>query len=135
VDIGLALTYVTRDPQWVKKVLIGGLSALFVLAFAVPYSREFFALILPSPLVFFAAIGIVGVTGALIYLVLRALGWVKAFPALRETPVPPEVRGWNRLKQRIVEKSGWNRSFPTTTEINVIVPPKPSSESPDTPDD
>jgi hypothetical protein len=25
VDIGLALTHVTKDPQWVKKVLIGGL--------------------------------------------------------------------------------------------------------------
>ena len=25
MDIGLALTYVTKDPQWVKKVLIGGL--------------------------------------------------------------------------------------------------------------
>lgn len=35
MDIGLALTYVTRDPQWVKKVLIGGLiivvSALFTI--------------------------------------------------------------------------------------------------------
>ena len=28
MDIGLALTYVTRDPQWLKKVLIGGLIML-----------------------------------------------------------------------------------------------------------
>jgi hypothetical protein len=28
VDIGLALTHVTKDPQWVKKVLIGGLLLL-----------------------------------------------------------------------------------------------------------
>ncbi len=35
VDIGLALTYVTKDPQWVKKVLIGGLIILVSSLFAI----------------------------------------------------------------------------------------------------
>jgi len=35
VDIGLALTYVTRDPQWVKKVVIGGVIVLVSTLFTI----------------------------------------------------------------------------------------------------
>lgn len=35
MDIGLALTYVTRDPQWIKKVLIGGLIVLVSALFSI----------------------------------------------------------------------------------------------------
>ncbi len=35
VNIGLALTYVTKDPEWVKKVLIGGLIFLGSLLFSI----------------------------------------------------------------------------------------------------
>lgn len=129
-----AMAVVARPLVPWKKALVAGLAAMFVLAFALPASREFFALEIPSLLEVFAVIGIAGVTGVLIFLVLRALGWVKSFPALREAPVPAELRGWGRLKARIVEKSGWNRSFPTTTEMSVVIPPSRGEEPTDSPE-
>lgn len=118
----IAMAIVARPLVPWKKLLISSMVLLFILAFALPASRDFFALSMPRPVVLFAGVGIVAVTGTIMVMALRALGWVKAFPdLLRDMPPPLEEGGWKRLKQRIVDKSGWNRSFPTTTEISVIV--------------
>lgn len=118
----IALAIVARPLVPWKKLLISTMVLLFVLAFSLPASRDFFALSMPRPVVLFAGVGIVAVTGTVMVMALRALGWVKAFPdLLRDMPAPLEEGSWRRMKQRIVDQSGWNRSFPTTTEISAIV--------------
>ncbi len=125
----IALAIVARPLVPWKKLLISTMVLAFTLAFALPASRAFFALSMPRPVVLFAAVGIVGVTGTIMVLALRALGWVKAFPdLLRDIPPPLEQGGWGRIKQRIVDRSGWNRSFPTTTEISTIVTEQPTDQ-------
>jgi hypothetical protein len=52
---------------------------------------------------------------------LRAVGWAKVVPEiLRELPAS-EPQAWRGLTSRVVERSGWHRSFPTTTEMQPIV--------------
>lgn len=128
----IALAIVARPLVPWKKLLVSTMAILFVLAFAIPVSREFFLLDMPRPVVLFAGVGIVGVTGTIMVIALRALGWVKAFPdVLREIPPSLEQGSWQRMKQKIVDRSGWNRSFPTTTEISTVVPPEKPSDGDD----
>ncbi len=118
----VALAIIARPLVPWKKLLVSTMAILFVLAFAIPGSREFFLLAMPRPVVLFAGMGIVAVTGTIMVIALRALGWVKAFPDLmRDIPPPLEQGSWRRIRQRVVDRSGWNRSFPTTTEISAIV--------------
>lgn len=118
-----ALGIVSRPLVPWKKALIATMSGLLVLAMATPLTREFFALDLPRAVVLLAAVGIVAITGAIMVFALRALGWAKVVPAiLREHP-PTEPGALRRLKRRVVEGSGWYRSFPTTTEMQRVVVP------------
>jgi cation-transporting P-type ATPase E len=120
--IGLfALGIVSRPLVAWKKGLLATMAGLLVLAMVSPASREFFALELPRLVVVLAALGIVGVTGTVMVLALRAVGWAKIVPELlRENP-PTEPATWRRLTSQIATTSGWNRSFPTTTELQPIV--------------
>jgi cation-transporting P-type ATPase E len=122
--IGLfALGIVSRPLVAWKKGLLATMAGLLILALVSPTSREFFALDPPRIVVVLAALGIVGVTGTVMVLALRAVGWAKIVPELlRENP-PTEPATWRRLTSQIATTSGWNRSFPTTTELQPVVRP------------
>jgi cation-transporting ATPase E len=128
--IGLfALGIVARPLVPWKEGLIGTMAALLVLAMATPLLRDFFALDLPRAVVLLAAVGIVALTGLIMVFALRAVGWAKLVPELlREVP-PSEPNAWRILRQRVVERSGWHRSFPTTTEMQQVVPPVKERDS------
>ena len=82
-SIGLfALAIVCRPFVPWKTALVGSMAGLSVLALASPASRAFFELELPSTVVFLAAIGIVAITGAVMVLALRTVGWLRAVPDL-----------------------------------------------------
>ncbi|HLF41971.1 MAG TPA: HAD-IC family P-type ATPase [Acidimicrobiia bacterium] len=124
--IGLfALGIVGRPLVPWKKGLIATMAALLVVAMSSPSLREFFALDLPRTVVLLAAVGIVAVTGTVMVFALRAVGWAKVVPdLLRENP-PTEREAWRRLSRRVVEGSGWEQSFPTTTEMLPVTKPPP----------
>lgn len=128
--IGLfALAIVSRPLVPWKKGLIGTMAALLVLSMITPFLRDFFALDLPRVVVLLAAVGIVALTGFVMVFALRALGWARLVPELlRENP-PTDPGAWKRLTTQIVERSGWSRSFPTTTEMQPVV--KPWQRQPD----
>ncbi|MEX2250753.1 MAG: HAD-IC family P-type ATPase [Acidimicrobiia bacterium] len=127
--IGLfALGIVSRPLVPWKKGLIATMAALLVVTMSSPFLREFFALDLPRTVVLLAAVGIVAVTGAVMVFALRAVGWAKVVPdLLRENP-PTEREAWRRLSRRVVEGSGWEQSFPTTTEMLPVTKPSPDKE-------
>ncbi|MEX1133368.1 MAG: HAD-IC family P-type ATPase, partial [Acidimicrobiia bacterium] len=124
--IGLfALGIVSRPLVPWKKGLIATMAALLVVVMSRPSLREFFALDLPRTVVLLAAVGIVAVTGTVMVFALRAVGWAKVVPdLLRENP-PTEREAWRRLSRRVVEGSGWEQSFPTTTEMLPVTKPPP----------
>ena len=128
--IGLfALGIVARPLVPWKKGLIGTMAALLVLTMATPFLRDFFALDLPRPVVLLAAVGIVATTGLIMVFALRAVGWAKLVPDLLKEVPPSEPNAWRVLRQRVIERSGWHRSFPTTTEMQQVVPPPADGDS------
>jgi magnesium-transporting ATPase (P-type) len=119
-----ALAIVSRPLVPWKKALIATMSGMLVLAMSTPLTRDFFALDLPRAVVLLAAVGIVAITGGVMVFALRALGWAKVVPAILRQHSPGEPGSLRRLKKRVVEGSGWYRSFPTTTEMQQVVVPK-----------
>jgi magnesium-transporting ATPase (P-type) len=83
---GLAvLVLVARPLTPVRKLIATTMGLASVLVFTLPGLRDFYALGLPRPAVVLAAVGIVALTGAVMYGALRASGWWHEFPAaLRE---------------------------------------------------
>jgi len=122
--IGLfALGIVSRPLVPWKKGLIATMAGLLVLAMATPFLRSFFALDLPRTVVSLSAVGIVAITGMVMVFALRAVGWAKIVPELLKEHPPSEPNAWRLLTTRVVERSGWHRSFPTTTEMTPVTPP------------
>ncbi|HEX6221714.1 MAG TPA: HAD-IC family P-type ATPase, partial [Acidimicrobiia bacterium] len=129
--IGLfALAIVARPLVPWKKGLIGAMTASLVLVMAAPLLRGFFELHLPRAVVMLAAVGIVAITGAVMVLALRAVGWAKLVPELLRDVPPSEPNAWRLITQRVIDRSGWNRSFPTTTEMQQVTkrPPRDPDE-------
>jgi len=127
--IGLfALGIVSRPLVPWKKALIATMAGMLVVAMASPTLRDFFALDLPRTVVLLAAVGIVAITGTVMIFALRAVGWAKVVPELLREHPPTEPGAWRRLTNRVVENSGWHRSFPTTTEMQPVVKPPPDPE-------
>lgn len=126
--IGLfALGIVSRPLVPWKKGLIGAMASLLVLVMVTPAFREFFALDLPRAVVLLSAVGIVAITGMVMVFSLRAVGWARIVPELLEVP-DSEADPWRLITRRVVERSGWHRSFPTTTEMNQSLPRPPPVE-------
>lgn len=126
--VGLfALGIVSRPLVPWKKGLIATMSGLLVLSMAVPALRDFFALDLPRPVVLLSAVGIVAITGLIMVFALRAVGWARLVPELVKD-VPSEPHPWEEVKRRVVDRSGWNRSFPSTTEMHAVTSDSPSEE-------
>ncbi|MEX0796857.1 MAG: HAD-IC family P-type ATPase [Acidimicrobiia bacterium] len=118
-----ALGIVARPLVPWKKGLIATMAGMLLVTMANPALRGFFALELPRTVVLLAAVGVVALTGTVMISALRAVGWAKVFPEiLRELPAN-EPHAWRRLTTKVVEGSGWNRSFPTTTEMQPVVKP------------
>jgi cation-transporting ATPase E len=131
--IGLfALGIVARPLVPWKRALIGTMASLLVLSMALSFLRDFFALDLPRPVVLLSAVGIVAITGLVMVSALRAVGWAKLVPELlREVPAS-DPDPWKVLKEKVVERSGWYRSFPTTTEMQQVARgPRPPDEDGD----
>ncbi len=126
--IGLfALGIVSRPLVPWKKGLIGSMSSLLVLSMALPALRDFFALDLPRAVVLLSAVGIVAITGLAMVFALRFVGWARVVPELLEFP-SAEPDPWRAITRRVVERSGWHRSFPTTTELHQPVTRPAASE-------
>jgi cation-transporting ATPase E len=130
--IGLfALGIVSRPLVPWKKGLITTMAGLLLMVMASPPLRDFFALDLPRTVVLLAALGIVAVTGTVMIFALRAVGWARVVPELLRDHQPTEPEAWRRLTRRVVEGSGWHRSFPTTTEMQPVTKPRPNPEPED----
>jgi cation-transporting ATPase E len=120
-----ALGIVSRPLVPWKKGLIATMAGLLLVAMVTPFIQDFFALDLPRTVVLLAAAGIVAITGTVMIFALRAVGWARVVPELLREHPPTEREAWRRLTRQVVEKSGWHRSFPTTTEMQPVVPPPP----------
>lgn len=75
-----------------RRLLIGSMAGLYGLILLIPSWRTFFELDLPRLVIVLAGIGIVGMTGALMYSALRAVGWLRQVPELLRTPFDPGGR-------------------------------------------
>jgi cation-transporting ATPase E len=127
-----ALGIVSRPLVPWKKALIAAMAGLLVLSMIVPFLTDFFALDLPRAVVLLAAVGIVAITGAVMVFALRAIGWARNVPDIFKENPPTEPEAWRRLTRQIVDRSGWARSFPSTTELQPVTP---SAEADDQDDD
>jgi cation-transporting ATPase E len=115
-----ALAIVSRPLVLWKKALIGAMISLLLLVLVTPVARDFFALDLPRAVVLLAAVGIVGVTGAIMVLALRALGWARLVPEFLKEHPPTDRGALRQLTRRVIDSSGWHRSFPSTTEMHTV---------------
>ncbi|MGB7859525.1 MAG: HAD-IC family P-type ATPase [Acidimicrobiia bacterium] len=116
----IALGIVSRPLVPWKKGLIGTMSGLLVLSMAVPALRAFFELDLPRPVVLLSAVGIVALTGMVMVFALSAVGWARLVPELLRDVPASEPSSWEVVKQRVVDRSGWYQSFPSTTEMQPV---------------
>ena len=89
-----------------RRVLIGAMGGLYGLILLIPSWRGFFELETPRLIVVLAGIGIIGMTGGLLYSALRAVGWLRQVPELLRTPFDPAGRlaglrtGMQRVRER-----------------------------------
>jgi cation-transporting P-type ATPase E len=106
VSIGLFALIMNSRPLTVgRRVLVGAMAAIFALVVAAPTWRSFFELEMPRLVVVLAGVGIIGITGGVMYGTLRAFGWLRQVPALLGTPFDPRNRtgiaaGLRRVTQR-----------------------------------
>ncbi len=82
VAVGLGvLMMVARPLTPLRKLIVAAMAFGAVLVFTIPGLREFYALSMPRPVVVLAAVGIIGLTGAVMYAALQASGWWRELPA------------------------------------------------------
>ena len=72
-----ALAVISRPLTPARQTLAATMAGLFAFFLLIPSWREFWALPLPRPVVMFASVGIAAVTGSVMYLALRTLGWYR----------------------------------------------------------
>ena len=82
VAVGLGVLLLVARPLTPARKLIAALVGIgSILVFLVPDLRTFYALSLPRPAIVLAAVGIIAITGAVMYATLRASGWWRELPA------------------------------------------------------
>lgn len=110
VSVGLfALVVNSRPLTTGRKVLVGAMAGIFAVVLLTPAWRVFFELELPRLVVVLAGIGIIGITGAVMYGALRAFGWLKQVPTLLRTPFEPgRVGGLLAGLRRVTRRSRSN---------------------------
>jgi cation-transporting P-type ATPase E len=123
-----ALGIVSRPLVPWKKALISTMIGLLLVVLANPFLRDFFALELPRAVVLLSAVGIVAITGTIMVFSLRALGWAKLVPEILKEHPTTERGALRVLTRKVIENSGWERSFPSTTEMQPV--PGDEEESP-----
>jgi cation-transporting ATPase E len=107
VSISLFALIINARPltPW-RRLLIGAMASIFLIILASPAWRGFFELDLPRLVVLLAGVGIVGLTGGILYGSLRAVGWLQQVPVLLRSPAgraglgPALRRGLARLRER-----------------------------------
>jgi cation-transporting ATPase E len=111
VSIGVfALIINSRPITPGRRILIGSMVAIFVLVMLLPSWRTFYELQLPPLVILLAGVGIVGITGAILYGSLRALGWLKLVPELLRTPFE-ESGAIGALKAGVIRLRGKARGL------------------------
>lgn len=99
LSIGLfALVINARPLTPGRRALIGLMALAFLIVLASAWLREFFELALPPLVILLAGVGIVGLTGAVLYASLRAVGWMQLVPDLLRNPA--EGGWWPALRRR-----------------------------------
>ena len=87
LSIGLFALIINSRPLTAgRRVLVGAMAGIFCLVIVVPAWRSFFELEMPRLVVVLAGVGIIGITGAVMYGALRGVGWLRQVPALLGTP-------------------------------------------------
>ena len=105
--IGLfALGMVSRPLLVWKRWLIAAMAGLLILSMVSPVSHDFFELNLPRPVVLLAALGIVGITGAVMVGTLQAVGWVRQVPDMLRDHPPTESQAWHTFTARLRSFAG-----------------------------
>ncbi|MEO7555117.1 MAG: HAD-IC family P-type ATPase, partial [Acidimicrobiales bacterium] len=72
------LALLARPLTMLRRVLLGSMVLAFALALSVPSLQTFYALDPPSPLVFFACLGVVAISDALLEIGWRGAEWLRA---------------------------------------------------------
>ena len=87
LSIGLFALIINARPLTPgRRVLIGGMAGAFLIVLASTWLRKFFELELPPLVVLLAGVGVVGLTGGVLYGSLRAVGWIQQVPQLLRSP-------------------------------------------------
>ncbi len=106
VSVGLfALVVNSRPLTPGRRVLVGAMAGIYGLVLITPGGRTFFELELPRLIVLLAGIGLVGLTGGVMYAALRAFGWLQQVPTLLRTPFDARqpgrfLKGLRRVARR-----------------------------------
>ncbi len=146
-----ALAIVSRPLLPWKKILIGSMVAFLILLLISGTSQDFFELNLPRAVVLVAAIGVVAITGTIMMVTLRAVGWARQVPIyLRDHP-PNVSATWTDLRQRMthtltgeddVEDTGiieryraWQPERLTTGEMDTVTGPDDGDPDPPPPEE
>jgi magnesium-transporting ATPase (P-type) len=87
LSVGLFVLAIGMRPLTNSRgTLLWGMAALFGVTVLTDTGRTFFDLQMPRAILSFSAIGVVAVTGALMYFALRASGWIRHVPeVVKET--------------------------------------------------
>ncbi len=97
----LVLAVAIRPLQTWHKWLIGAMAAILLVVLASPGWRTFFELDLPSAVLVFAAIGVVGLAAAVLAFGLQVSGWIENLPDwLSRTPLEASEQ-WTWLPERL----------------------------------
>ena len=110
VSIGLfALAMNARPLTPPRRLLIGAMAGIFLIVLFSPGWREFFELQLPRAMILLAGVGIVSITGLVLFASWHGVGWIRQMPDMFATPearhtVWESVKGGAaRLKERIAK--------------------------------
>jgi cation-transporting ATPase E len=124
VSIGLFALIINARPltPW-RRLLIGAMAGIFLIVFAGHGWREFFELELPPLVVLLAGVGIVGLTGGVLYGSLRAVGWIQQVPELLRIPL---ARGgwWQVLRHGATRLRERARSIGEPLDPEVLPAPQ-----------
>jgi len=77
-----ALILVSRPLAAASRLLVGSMAGLFLLVLATDSGRTLFELQLPGITMTMAVIGVVAITGSIMYVALHTIGWVQHMPDL-----------------------------------------------------
>lgn len=102
----MALAMVATPLNAIRRMILAGVAAGFVIIFLVPFTRHFFALDFPRPTVMLETMGVIALTGALLLVGLRVSGWV-AHVVDQPPDLPDRLRPlMASIRQRLQRRGG-----------------------------